>query len=71
VIQDKFTEAVDAVLEVSQDPSKGLTDEVLETQKANYEDNYWEAKLGGKNLLLFGAGLAISVAGYMKFMSKK
>ncbi len=64
-------EAVEAVLEVSQDPSKGLTDEVLETQKANYHDNYWEAKLGPRNLLLVGLGVAVSVAGYMKFISRK
>ena len=46
MVEEKYQEAIDSIMQVSLDPSKGLTDESLEIAKSQNEGSFIEDWLG-------------------------
>lgn len=75
VVEDKYQEAIDSIMQVSLDPSKGLTDESLEIAKSQNEGSFIEDWLGmstGTFAITVSALLAgLSIASYYQMQKHK
>lgn len=75
MVEEKYQEAIDSIMQVSLDPSKGLTDESLEIAKSQNEGSFIEDWLGmstgtfaiSVSVLLAG----LSIASYYQMQKHK
>ena len=74
-MEDKYQEAIDSIMQVSLDPSKGLSDESLEIAKSQNEGSIIEDWLGmstGTFAITLSALLAgLSIASYYQMQKHK
>ena len=75
VVDNKYQEAIDSIMHVSLDPSKGLTDESLEIAKSQNDGSFIEDWLGMSNgtfAITLSAVLAgLSIASYFQMQKHK
>lgn len=62
VVANKFQEAIDSIMQISLDPSKGLTDESLEIAKSQNDGSFIEDWFG-VSVVTFTIALSAMVAG--------